>query len=283
MISRRHFLFAAAAQTALPTFAKETPKVGCQANGFVLKPGDFPALLGALGKMKELGYAGFECNVRFVRGQFDRSQEARNQIGQTGVRFIGAHMSMAEAQPDTYSKTLEGVAALGAECIVMSGTALSPEGKFEPEALRMKAAKLETLAKTCREKGLHLAYHNHNPEFANHNAEVEALANATSSELVDFLVDAGHGYLGGGDPAEFLRRHSKRVLGCHIKTFRRGAGEPTQVPLGQGDFDFQELALAIKNTGWAGWLIDEEGGGPTPGDTAALGPDREHIRHVFGV
>jgi sugar phosphate isomerase/epimerase len=283
MISRRHFLFAAAAQTALPTFAKETPKVGCQANGFVLKPGDFPALLGALGKMKELGYAGFECNVRFVRGQFDRSQEARSQIEQTGVRFIGAHMSMGEAQPETYPKTLDGVAALGAECIVMSGAALSPEGKFEPEALRTKAAKLETLAKSCREKGLRLAYHNHNPEFANHNAEVEGLANATSPELVDFLVDAGHGYLGGGDPAEFLRRHSKRILGCHIKTFRRGAGEPTQVPLGQGDFDFQELALAIKNTSWAGWLIDEEGGGPTPGDTAALGPDREHIRRVFGV
>jgi inosose dehydratase len=282
MISRRHFLIAAAAQTALPAFTKGTAKVGCQANGFVLKPGDFPALLGALGNMKELGYAGFECNVRFVRGQFDHSQKARSQIEQTGVRFIGAHMSMAEAQADTFLKTLEGVAALGAECIVMSATALSPEGKFEPEALRAKAAKLEALAKMCREKDLRLAYHNHNPEFANHNAEMEALAEATSQDLVDFLMDAGHGYLGGGNPAEFLRSHSARILGCHIKTFRRGKGEPMQVPLGQGDFGFQELALAIRKTVWAGWLIDEEGGGPTPGDTAALGPDRDYIRRVFG-
>jgi inosose dehydratase len=280
-VSRRGFLLAAGVHMGRMAHAQgAVPRVGCQANGFDLKPGDFPALLRALGSMKELGYTGFECNVRFVRGQFDRTPEARRQMEQTGVRFIGAHMSMLEARPDVYPKLLEGVAALGAECIVMSGAGLSPEGKFTPEALREKAAKLEALAKPCREKGLRLAYHNHNPEFANHNAEIEGLANATSAELVDFLIDAGHGYLGGGNPAEFLALHSRRIVGCHIKTFR---GKEAQVPLGQGDFDFRDLASAVRKAGWAGWLIDEEGGGPTPGDTAALGPDREYIRRVFGV
>ena len=282
MISRRHFLIAAGAPAALFAQAKAAPRAGCQANGFVLTAGDFAALLSALGKMKELGYAGFECNVRFVRGQFARSREARDQIEQTGIRFIGAHMSVLEARPDVFPGVTQGVAALGAECIVMSAAGLSPAGKFEPEALRAKAAKLEALAKTCQENGLRLAYHNHNPEFANHNAEMEALAGATSAELVDFLVDAGHGYLGGGNPAEFLERHSARILGVHLKTFR-GSSEGGQVPLGQGDFDFQDLARAVKRTGWAGWLIVEEGGGPTPGNTAALGPDREYIRRVFGV
>src|SRR5687767_5689885 len=42
--------------------ATSAPRVGCQANGFPIKPGDFPALLAALKKMKELGYTGFECN-----------------------------------------------------------------------------------------------------------------------------------------------------------------------------------------------------------------------------
>ncbi len=282
MMTRRHFLFAAAGPAALLARAESAPRVGCQANGFALTPGDFPALLAALARMKQLGYNGFECNVRFVRGQFDRAREARRQIEQTGVRFIGAHMSILEARPDAFPGITQGVAALGAECIVMSSAGLSPVGRFEPEALRTKAVKLEALGKTCREHVLRLAYHNHNPEFANHNAEIEGLAGATSAELVDFLVDAGHAYLGGGNPAEFLERHSRRILGLHIKTFR-GPSESRQVPLGQGDFDFQELAAAVKKTGWAGWLIDEEGGGPTPGNTAALGPDREYIRRVFGV
>ena len=79
---------------------------------------------------------------------------------------------------------------------------------------------MDALAKVCRAQGLRLAYHNHNPEFANHNAEIEALAAATNPELVDFLMDAGHGYLGGGNPAEFMTRHSRRILGCHVKTFK---------------------------------------------------------------
>ncbi len=267
---------------ALAAAQRPQPKIGCQANGFPLKVGDFAGLLAALEKMRELGYTGFECNVRFVRGQFDRAAEARKEIERTGVRFVGAHTSMAESKPESFLQTLAGLHALGADAVVMSGAGLSPEGKFDNESLRRKAAALESFARQCRAQGIRLAYHNHNPEFANHNAEIEGLANATSTELVDFLMDAGHGYLGGGDPAEFMSRHSKRIFGCHLKTFR-GKETSGQVPLGQGDFDFVELAAVVGKTGWSGWLIVEEGGGPKGGNTAALGPDRQHIRRLFGI
>ena len=254
-------------------------RVGCQTNGYPLKAGDFPALLSALENLKTLGYTGFECNVRFVEGQFGRAAEARREIEKTGVAFIGAHYSMQQAKPDTFPQVAAHVAALGAQAIVMSGRGLSPEGKFEKDAALKKAAEMDALGRICRQKGIRLAYHNHNPEFANRNAEIEALAEATNPEAVDFLMDAGHGYLGGGDPAAFMTRHSRRILGCHIKTFK---GQQ-QVPLGQGDFGFEALAAAIRKTGWSGWLIDEEGGGPKGGNTAALGPDREYMRRVFGA
>jgi sugar phosphate isomerase/epimerase len=275
-ISRRVFI-ATPALSAL--FAKGGIRVGCQANGWPLKQGDFAQLLEVLGAMKGLGYAGFECNIRFVQDQFANAAQARAQIEKTGVRFIGAHMSMNQAKPDSFPKSASGVAALGAECIVMSGSGLSKDGRFEMSVLREKAAAIETLAKTCRQGKLRLAYHNHNPEFANGNAEIEGLAKYTSPDLVDFLMDAGHGYLGGGNPAEFLAGHARRIFGIHLKTFRG----PEQVPLGQGDFGFEALAAAIAKTGWAGWLITEEGGGPKGGNTAAVGPDRKYIRQVFGV
>ena len=254
-------------------------RVGCQTNGYPVKPGDFPALLSAVENLKTLGYTGFECNVRFVEGQFGRAAEARREIEKTGVAFIGGHYNMQQAKSDTFPQVAAGVAALGGQAIVMSGRGLSPEGKFEKAAALKKATELDALGKVCRAKGIRLAYHNHNPEFANHNAEIEALAQGTDGEAVDFLMDAGHGYLGGGDPAAFMMRHSSRILGCHIKTFK---GQQ-QVPLGQGDFGFEALAAAIKKTGWSGWLIDEEGGGARGGNTAALGPDREYMRRVFGV
>jgi sugar phosphate isomerase/epimerase len=282
--SRRGFL----AALPLPVlFGADSPKqirVGCQANAWPLKVGDFAQLLGILGEMKKLEYAGFECNVRFLRGQFGRIAEARKEIEATGVRLIGAHTSVAESSPETFPQTVAGVAALGAECIMMSGPGLAPDGKFSAEALKQKAGGLEALARTCAQKGIRLCYHNHNPEFANGNAEMEGLAAGTSPELVSFLMDAGHGYLGGGNPAEFLQRHAARIFGCHLKTFRaKGVPAPVQVPLGKGDFDFQALAAAVRKTGWKGWLITEEGGLPTPGDPAAVGPDRSYIRRVFSA
>src|SRR5579884_3602859 len=170
--------------------------------------------------------------------------------------------------------------SIGRSYIVMSGRGLAGDGRFSSDALHDKAAQLEGLAKTCKQQGIELAYHNHTAEFANHNAEIEGLANSTSEQLVHFLTDAGHGYQGGGDPAAFLLRHSGRIVGCHIKTFRN---KTVQVPLGQGDFGFEALAAAIRQTGWSGWLIDEEGGGRAGGNAAAVGPDRQYIRRVFGA
>ena len=278
-ISRRAFIASAPIAAALLAAPKGNAiRVGCQANAWPLKQGDFGQLLKALEEMRRLDYLGFECNIKFVQDQLANAGEARAQIEKTGVHFIGAHTSMGQAKPDTFPKSVAGVAALGADFIVMSGNGLAKDGKFEMSALREKASQIEALAKTCIQGGIRLAYHNHNPEFTNGNAEIEGLAKATSPELVNFLMDAGHGYLGGGNPAEFMAGHAKRIVGIHLKTFK-GA---QQVPLGQGDFGFEALAAAIKKTGWTGWLMTEEGGGSKI-NTAAVGPDRNYIRRIFGV
>ncbi len=259
--------------------AAARPRVGCQANAFPLKPGDFPALLAALNAMRALEYAGFECNIRFVESEFDRVAEARRRLEDTGMAFIGVHTSMQLAKPEVFPRWTDKVAALGGTCVVMSGAGLAPDGNFSPDALRGKAAALNALGETCRRAGLRLAYHNHNPEFARQNAEMQGLAEETDPIRVQFLMDAGHARLGGGDPSAFMRRNAPRILGCHLKTYAAAL----QVPLGQGDFGFEDLAATIKATGWSGWLISELGGGPRAGNTAALGPDRAYIRRTFGV
>lgn len=287
LLSRRRFVATLPAWTSILALARtETlraapakPRVGCQANAFPLKPNDFPALLAALRKMRELEYTGFECNIRFVESEFERVAEARKRIEDSGVAFIGVHTSMQGAKPEVFPRWVEKVAALGGTCVVMSGSGLAPDGNFPRDALLKKAASLNALGETCRRGGLRLAYHNHNPEFARQNAEMQGLAQETDPIRVQFLMDAGHARLGGGDPAAFMRANAPRILGCHLKSYAAGV----QVPLGQGDFGFDDLATAIKATGWSGWLITEEGGGPRTGNTAALGPDRVYIRKTFGV
>jgi sugar phosphate isomerase/epimerase len=253
--------------------------VGCQANGFVMRKGSFAELLPVLQTIRTLGYAGFECNIHLVESEFANPEDARGKIRATGLEFISMHTSMGEAAKGDLAAMSTGAAALGCHYLVMSGAGLSPTGEFSAAALQDKATRLEQYGKVCKEHGTTLAYHNHMPEFANHNAEIQGLADHTDPKLVSFLMDAGHGYQGGGDPAEFMRKNSRRLVGVHVKTFKN---KTQQVPLGQGDFGFEDLAAAVRSTGWAGWLIDEEGGGGK-GDSAAVGPDREYIRRVFGV
>lgn len=274
VLSRRGFLGGLAA-IARPE--SSGLKVGCQANAWPLVEGNFPQLLDALREMRQLGYTGFECNIRFVKGQFGNASAARKAIDNTGVRFIGAHTSMEAWQPDSFAVACAGVASLGAERIVMSARP-APTDNFSV-ALWVKGSRLAALAQRAHEEHIRIAYHNHNDEFARGNAEMEELVRLIAPEQMDFLVDAGHGYLGRGDPPAFVEKHSKRVFGFHIKTFR---GQE-QVPLGSGDFGFEKLASVIRSTGWTGWLITEEGGGAKSGNRAAVGPDRNYIRRVFGV
>lgn len=281
-ITRRAFI-ATAAYASLATrvsAASAKPRVGCQVNGFVTRTGDFAQLLTVLPSIKSLGYVGFECNNHFVQSELDHPAEARSKIQASGLEFIGMHTSMAETEKGDLEKLCRGGSAMGCHYIVMSATGLSSAGTFTPEALNQKTSTLEKYGRICKNNGMTLAYHNHMPEFANGNAEIQALADHTNPELVSFLIDAGHAYQGGGNPAAFMRKNSGRIVGCHIKTFKN---KTQQVPLGQGDFGFEDLAAAIREKGWAGWLIDEEGGGPQGADTAAVGPDREYIRRVFGV
>lgn len=281
-LTRRSFITGVAVASFAPRIFAEPskPRVGCQVNGFAARTGDFSQLLGVLSSIKSLGYTGFECNNHFVLSELNHPAEARTKIQASGLEFIGMHTSMAEAEKNDLTRLARGGSALGCHYIVMSAAGLSSTGNFSPDALKQKIAALEKYGRICNDAGMRLAYHNHMPEFANGNAEIQALANHSDPQFVSFLIDAGHAYQGGGNPAEFMRRNSRRIVGCHIKTFKN---KTQQVPLGQGDFSFENLAAAIRERNWSGWLIDEEGGGPQGADTAAVGPDREYIRKVFGV
>jgi sugar phosphate isomerase/epimerase len=286
-LTRRTFLASSALASAAlalpaPAFGLERRiRVGCQANGYGPQLGEFSALIKVIEDMKSKDYAGFECNIRFVSDQFAHAAEARKQIADTGMVFIGAHTSMPKPDDTTFADDVKGVAKLGVANIVMSAAGLDPNGKFTLEAVQAKCARLNAFGKICHDSGLTLAYHNHMPEFANSNAEINGIADNTDPSLVHFLMDAGHGYQGGGDPAKFMLGHHTRIVGCHVKTFKN---HTEQVPLGQGDFGFEALAAAMSKTGWKGWIIDEEGNGkPTGGNTTAVGTDRAYIRKVFGV
>jgi sugar phosphate isomerase/epimerase len=257
------------------------PRPGCQANAWNLDPNDFNTLLTALREIKELAFEGFETNIRFVQSQ----PAARAQIESTGLVFIGAHTSLpkyeeigAEKAAGQIASLAEQARSFGAAALVVSHSGLSRTGEFKPHALDEKARVLDLASKRCTDAGMVLAYHNHEPEFQNHAAEMNGLIEKTGIRL---MFDIGHAWRAYPQTVNFFSQHQDRVYGLHVRDYHNDVS----VPLGQGEFPLRDLAKAIRDAGWHGWLIDEEErpNMPNKPGNAATGPSRRTMREIFGV
>jgi sugar phosphate isomerase/epimerase len=146
MISRRDFLVSIPLTASLPALARAAAgppcPVGCQMNAWQIKPGDFATLLKHAEDLKRLGYQGFECNVRFVEGQFGNARKAREVLRRTGIRFYAPHNGL-QLGMERLERNADGAAGLGAERFVLSGGGtkiLKPDNRIDEEALAGKIA-----------------------------------------------------------------------------------------------------------------------------------------------
>lgn len=288
MISRRDFLASIPLAASLPALARAAtaPRnpVGAQMNAWQINSGDFATLLRHAQDLKRLGYEGFECNVRYVEGQFDRGRKAREELRATGVRFYAPHNGL-QLGLERLRRNADGAAALGAERFVLSGGGakiLQSDNRVDEKALAKKVETINRLGKHCRQAGLRLVYHNHTAEFAAGGAEIEQLLRQTDPELVWLIWDIGHAWREKTDLAAFFARHHQRIDALHLRDIR---GDK-QVPLGQGQIDLAALAAEVRKAGWSGWLITEEESLKSTDERlveSVLQSDRLAMGKLFGV
>jgi inosose dehydratase len=231
---------------------------GVQLNAFPIDPNQFQTFIGVLGQIKQVGYQGFESSFRNLQPQFSRPGPARRSIEQTGLTFFGIHIFFPDpgydqatriAAPSVYEPVAHGGAALGARHLILSGAPCENR-----DQLKRKIDALNTAGRYARNAGLSAAYHNHWWEFKSPIGEIDALYSQTDPELVHFVLDAGHAYHGGADVPAFIRAHSQRIIGFHLRDFRNGE----YVELGTGTFPLGEVAATIIQIGWKGWVENEE-------------------------
>ena len=286
LLSRRRLLASSAGALTAALGAGRLPRPGCQANARNLDPKRFDTLLRAVREMKELDFQGFETNVRFV--QLNPARESRLALQSIGLEFIAAHgavpnyaAGMLEKAADQVTPVANQVREFGGRALVLSHPGLSATGEFTAKSLDEKARMLDLAGKRCSEAGVTFAYHNHEPEFENHAAEMTGLLRQTDPKLVFMMLDLGHAWLADKGAVALFREHQSRVFGIHVRDYHDGVS----VPLGQGEFPLRDLAEAIRKTGWHGWLIDEEErpDQPVKPGLAATGPSRKTMRAVFGI
>ena len=233
-------------------------KFGVQLNAFPIDPKRFDTFLAALGQVKQLGYQGFESGFANIQEQFTSPAEARKKIEDTGLTFFGVHIFLATPRYDPktfiapaalYEPIAQGGKSLGAKHLILSGAPPST-----PEELQQKINGLNAAGRYARGIGLTLAYHNEY-ESATSAEELEELYSRTDSKLVSFLLDAGHAYRSGMNVQNFIRAHSKRIVGIHLRDYK---ADGHLVSLGQGTFPLQAVADTLKQIDWIGWVENEE-------------------------
>jgi sugar phosphate isomerase/epimerase len=258
-------------------------RVGCQTNAWPVDPSRPETLFAALGDIHQLGFSGFETGFRNILPIAE--QPAILYGHQQGLTFFGVHIFLHEYAPETrlppvdlVLKVATAASNLDSERLIVSGAPALKSG--QTGSAQAKAAALNEIATRIKPFGLKLAYHNHGPEFAGPQPEIETLLSATDPSLVWFVLDAGHAFRAGVNPAAFVARHSDRLTGIHLRDFKAGA----QVPLGKGDFPLAEVAAALKRENWSGWVLAEEEreDSSKPGLSAAK-PARNALKAAFGI
>jgi inosose dehydratase len=143
---------------------------------------------------------------------------------------------------------------------------------FDDGRWRAMVEGLNRLGTLAQAEGMRLCYHHHMGTGVQTPHEIERLMRDTDPELVHLLLDTGHLFWAGGDPAQVVREHGPRIKHVHLKDIRRPVMEESialgrsffeaieagvfTVP-GDGDIDFRPILQALAACGYEGWLVVE--------------------------
>jgi len=186
----------------------------------------------------------FGLPVRELKGAFDE-----NGI-RVPISHIGGNLDNTAAIAD-----IAGALGLQAVCVALpsefsgAGGMVPAKGRAQLDAL---AEKLNRAGREYRERGLTFGYHNHHIEFTRVDGVVpyDYLMSNTDPSLVKIELDVGWLATAGVDPVAYVRRHSGRVIACHLKDYdaKIATDVPQRklVPPGAGTIDFGALLAAMR-------------------------------------
>ncbi|MFI5011500.1 MAG: myo-inosose-2 dehydratase [Hyphomicrobiales bacterium] len=142
------------------------------------------------------------------------------------------------------------------------------------------ASGLTAFAEKLDAVGLALVYHHHMGTVVQTEAEIDRLMKSTGP-AVKLLLDTGHAYWGGADPAVLARRHRRRIAHVHTKdvrgevmaragrenwSFLKSVVEGVYTVPGDGIIDFVSVFRELP--GYAGWVVVEAEQDPAKADPA---------------
>jgi sugar phosphate isomerase/epimerase len=137
--------------------------------------------------------------------------------------------------------------------------------------------KMNRFGERCRDRGIQLAYHNHEFEFLPLQGErpFDLMLKEFDPALVAFELDVFWAHFAGLDPAATIRSLGQRCQLLHLKDLKLPAGGkiPQQATpemfaeLGQGELDFPAILAAAHDAGVQSYYIEQDWTSGSPLDS----------------
>jgi sugar phosphate isomerase/epimerase len=221
-------------------------------------------LVGTLNHIREIGF-------RYVQwsGMPDLpAAEIRDALDAADLTAVAGHYSVEAFERD-FAGSVDFWRTVGAADVAPGG--MMDECRGDLKSWLAGARRLDALGAKLRAEGIRYSYHNHDFEFESFDGDprckLDVLYDATSPANVYAELDTAWVYVGGADPAAYLRRYAGRCPVIHVKdAVLRGKpdGRAKLVELGRGELDWLAVFDAARNAGveWCIYEQDECDGDP---------------------
>jgi inosose dehydratase len=257
-----------------------------------------PAAVPLLDEVAEAGYAGIDLGPA---GYLGRGDNLRERLQARGLGLAGGYLELPytdrrklaeamadlddlldvfDAVPDSVPAPKPTLADAGSPIRRANPGRSATDSSFgwSNSDWRRFADGFARVAEHCRERGYEPTFHHETGTHVEAAWEIEQMLEVTD---VGLCLDTGHLLMGGGDPVTAVSDWGERLNHFHLKDAHREVlekiitdGAPADAiwrrrafcTLGQGDVAVEDTLGALRDTGYAGWLVVEQDIMPDPAD-----------------
>ena len=245
-----------------------------------------------LEKMKAIKEAGFEGTEMMSHMDQEEVLRARDETGLVIPSVCGKHhwaKPLSDPNPKVREEGLEALEhtlrdgkRYGATSVLLV-PAIVNETVSYADAYTRSQAEIRKAVPLAEELGVKIAIENVWNQFLLSPLEAARYVDEFNSPAVGWHFDVGN-VITYGWPEQWIRILGKRIQKLHIKEYSRkkrdaeGLWKGFDVPLLEGDNNWPGIMAALRDIGYKGWGIAEQGGGDTP---AGLRELSERMTRIF--
>jgi sugar phosphate isomerase/epimerase len=214
------------------------------------------------GSIKEVAKIGYR-NVELAGfGNLKTAAEVKKVLDDNGIKVSGAHAAIDQLEKDL-PRILDEAESFNNTHLICP---YMPEERRKDAAGWKQVAKiLSGIGRSCHDRGIDFAYHNHSFEFQQFDGKYgfdilweNSDPNYLKSELDTYWVQHG-----GADPVGYINKLQNRVLLLHLKDMAPGPDRKF-APVGTGILDFKGIIAAAEKYGVRNGAVEQDNCYETP-------------------